>query len=162
MLIALMISMTLFFQSWFMDSTKPHLAHENTFYLRSADGSGFSAQELENNKGAFQTDFLLIQQDHLTGDICQPFFSHPYLEKRFYPVNRFNSTEIAENYFNRYVSPPDDHNLQQFATNLGANQVWMVKTNNNSYLKVWILDIDVNRSGNHPVAMIRFKAMKVS
>lgn len=161
MLFGLMITIALFFQSSFMDSTKPELDHHNVFYMRSSDGEGFSAKLLENNHGVHETDFLLIQQDHLTGDICQPFFSHPYLEKRFYPVNRFNNAEIAENYFNRYVAPPDDQKLEQFATNLSTNQIWMIKTNNNSYLKVWILDIDIDRKGNHPVAKIRFKAMRV-
>ncbi len=145
------------------ENGKSKIYDASVFYLRSTDVLGFCAKKLESvEMEDATTDFVLIQQDKLTGDLFLPFLSHPDLEKRFYPISRYNDAEIAENYFNRYVAPPDDRNLEQFASHLGANQVWMVKTNDNDYMKIWILDIHVNRSGNHPVAYVRFKAIKVA
>jgi hypothetical protein len=145
------------------ENGKSKIYDDSVFYLRSSDVSGFCAKKLDNvEMDEATTDFVLIQQDKLTGDLFLPFLSHPNLEKRFYPISRYNDAEIAENYFNRYVAPPDDRNLEQFASHLAANHVWMVKTNNHDYLKIWILDIHINRSGNHPIAYMRFNAVKVA
>jgi hypothetical protein len=106
-----------------------------------------------------KADFIIIPQTGLTGDVMSPFLSHPNFEKRFILAKEFDDAKSAEAYFDSYNVSPDGEPLQQFALDLRANQVWLIKTKDGSFCKLLILETKIDKETDY--VAIKFKAEKI-
>lgn len=131
---------------------------EEVFTLSTKDSKGFSAEYLRMADSKVRPDFIIIPQTNLTGDVMSPFLSHPNFEKRFILSKEFDDAGSAEAYFDSYNTDGNGEDLQQFALNLKANQVWLVRTHN-GFCKMLILETKSDKKSDF--VEISFKAVKM-
>ncbi len=140
---------------------EPDIKENNEVYtLSSKDNKGFLVEGLKiADFPKTKADFIIIPQTNLTGDVMSPFLSHPNLEKRFILSDEFDDSNSAKSYFDSYNISPEGENLQQFALNLKANQVWLVKTHSGAFCKIWIMDTRIDKTTSF--VEIKFRAEKI-
>jgi hypothetical protein len=130
------------------------------YSLNSKDSKGFSAENLKVvDFPKVKPDFIIIPQTNTTGDVMSPFLLHPNLEKRFILSEEFDDPESALAYFETFNEMPVGIALQQFANNLSANQVWLIKTISGEFCKILVLEIIIDKKTS--LAGIKFKAEKI-
>ena len=132
---------------------------QNEFTINSADFEGFSFESFKVVKyPGFQTpDFFVLVQIETHGELKGPYLSHPDLETRFFLAGEFDDLEGAEAFYDSYL-PEDEKTLQQFAMNVKANQVWLIKTNSGNYGKILIIKTKSGQIDDKPFAEIVFRA----
>jgi hypothetical protein len=130
------------------------------FSINSETGNGFSFER--KTISMKEPDFMIIPQKVITGDALSPFLSDSDLGKIFFLVSEFKDSKSAQMCFDsEFIRIPETGLLQQFATNLKPNQVWIVRTRFGEYGKIWILDSYGNRSSESPYAGLKFKAVLI-
>lgn len=135
------------------------LQNSKVYVLNSRDNKGFSVDLLKMaDFPKTDADFIIIPQTSLTGDVMSPFLANPNLEKRFFLSDEFEDSKSAQTYFDSYEEYPADEELQQFALNLKANQVWLVRTKSGTFCKIWILETKVDKGTS--IVELKFKAQK--
>jgi hypothetical protein len=132
----------------------------HVFVMNSRQNKGFSADNLKlADFPKTDADFIIIPQTSLTGDVMSPFLSNPDLEKRFVLTDEFDDSKSAEAYFNTYETYAEGDSLQQFALDLRANQVWLIKTRSGEFCKMLILETKIDKATSF--VEIKFKAEKI-
>ena len=165
---ALMCSMMIYFSACEKEDLSaeksgvsvPSNATTKVYSINSANNKGFSVEFLaEAGSPNIKADFIIIPQTGLTGDVMSPFLSHPNFERRFVLSKEFDDSKSAQEYFDAYNTAPEGEPLQQFALDLKANQVWLVKTIEGNFCKVLILETNVDKQTDF--VEIKFKAEKM-
>jgi hypothetical protein len=133
---------------------------EEIFTMSTNDNKGFSAEYLRlADSPKVKPDFIIIPQTNLTGDVMSPFLSHPNFERRFILSKEFEDAASAQAYFDSYNVDGNGQDLQQFALNLRANQVWLIKTREGDYCKILILETRIEKKSDF--AEVKFKAERI-
>jgi hypothetical protein len=72
-------------------------------------------------------------------------------------IREFNQLDSAEMYFNNLKEVPDSNYLLS-ADQVKINQIWAIKTSENKYAKILILDTEAYVDTIHPVGFLSFFA----
>ena len=98
-------------------------------------GKAFSVLISEN----IIPDIIILAHLDEQRNVLGVFFAADSLKKAFNLVNEFSNIDSARTFFHNLAEVPDS-NYQDLALPVSANQVWAVKTNDNKYGKILILN----------------------
>jgi hypothetical protein len=134
------------------------------FTLDSTPDRGFLFEGLKiieyTNASTVKPDFIVLAQVNAQGDVISPFLSHPDYLHRFILSEEFTNLDEAQAYYDTY-STPDNKPLQLIASNIKPYQVWLVKTNNEGFGKILVINTRIDKIDNTPFAEVTFKAAKM-
>lgn len=129
-------------------------------------GFSFSEQNLiiyPNSNNIIPDIFLQVNTAYENGNIdsIYVFLSGVGLTQKFYLVESFSTSDSARTYFDSLLQLPNITNMLCTAFPLQKNQIWAIKTNQNKYAKILVLEkyIDndqTNIKNNDPYCEVKF------
>lgn len=133
------------------------------YSLSSSKDNGFSFDRMNvvNNQIASQiyTDFIVVAGLNETGEFTSPFFTQLEFKTYFVLSKQFDNLQSAQQYFDSYTKMSENESYFDIsALPVQPYQIWIVKTQSNTYGKILILST-INYSSNHSTyCTVRFKA----
>lgn len=91
------------------------------------------------NSGNIIPDIIILAHLDEQGNVLGVFFAADSLRPAFNLVQEFSDYDSAKTFFYNLVEAPDS-NYQDLALPVRANQIWAVKTNENKYGKILIMN----------------------
>lgn len=125
------------------DSTGPGLGYNPDLVTINENIAGFSfeygrAISLPNSENIIP-DIIILAHINDQGDLLGVFFAADSLRPSFNLVNYFSDSDSAKEYFYSLPEAPDS-GYQDLALPLKANQVWTIRTHDNKYGKILIVN----------------------
>ncbi len=125
------------------DSTEPVIDENSDVVTITNTKMGFSfshgkAISIPNSDNIIPDIIILAHLDE-QGNVLGVFFAADSLKPAFNLVKEFSDFDSAKTFFYNLAEAPDS-NYQDLALPVRVNQIWAVKTNENKYGKILIMD----------------------
>jgi hypothetical protein len=136
------------------------------YSLSSGEVNGFSFDKMNVvNKPItthIYTDFIVAAGLNETGEFVSPFFTQLDFKSYFVLSKQFDNLQSAQHYFDSYITMTEDKSYFDIvAMPVQPYQIWIVKTQSDTYGKILILST-ISYSSNHTTyCSVRFKAEKL-
>jgi hypothetical protein len=129
--------------SYGCDSNEPIIEDTSDEVTITHNKNGFSflygkAISVPNSENIIPDIIILAHLDEQR-NVLGVFFAADSLRQAFNLVREFSNFDSARTFFNNLAEVPDS-NYQDLALPVSANQVWAVKTNDNKYGKILIMN----------------------
>ena len=133
----------IFLLAYGCDSTEPIIEDTSDEVTITHNQNGFSfssgkAITVPNSENIIPNIIILAHLDE-QGNVLGVFFAADSLRPAFNLVQEFSDYDSAKTFFYNLAEAPDS-NYQDLALPVRANQIWAVKTNENKYGKILIMD----------------------
>ena len=127
------------------DSTEPEIETNSDIATIDQNNAGFSFSHgksvaIPNNENIIP-DFLIAAHTDENGNVLGVFFGAESYRPAFCFVKECSQPDSALTYFNNLLEVPDSNYLE-LALPVNPNQIWAVKTSENKYAKILILDTE--------------------
>ena len=125
------------------DSTEPSIEENPDVVTISNSKLGFSfsygkAISIPNSDNIIPDILILAHLDE-QGNVLGVFFAADSIRPAFNLVKVFSDVDSASTFFSNLTEVPDS-NYQDLALPIRVNQIWAIRTNENKYGKILILD----------------------
>lgn len=127
------------------DSTEPEIITNSDIATLDQNNAGFSFSHgksvtIPNNENIVP-DLLIAAHIDQNGIVLGVFFAAESYRPAFYLVKEFSQSDSALTFYNNLLEVPDS-NYQQLALPVNLNQIWAVKTSDNKFGKILILNTE--------------------
>lgn len=127
------------------DSTEPGIVTNSDIATVDQNKAGFSFSHgkslaIPNNENIIP-DFIIAAHIDQNGAVLGVFFAAESYRPAFYLVKEFSQADSALTFYNNLLEVPDS-NYQELALPVNLNQIWAVKTSENKYAKILILNTE--------------------
>lgn len=127
------------------DSTEPGLETITDIATVDQNNAGFSFSHgksvtIPNNENIVP-DILILAHIGQNGEVFGVYFGAESYRPAFYLVKEFSQSDSALTFYNSLLEVPDS-NYQELALPVNLNQIWAVKTSDNKFGKILILNTE--------------------
>lgn len=127
------------------DSTEPEIVTNSDIASVDQNNVGFSFSHGKSvtipNSENIIPDILILAHIDMNGNVLGVFFGAESYRPAFYLVKEFSQSDSALTFYNNLLEVPDS-NYQELALPVNLNQIWAVKTNENKFGKILILNTE--------------------
>ena len=107
------------------------------------------------NTNNLKPDFSVYVQQNDTGVTIGPYLAQQDIRRNFYFAKYISIYDSAKLYFDTYKLNKDTV-FGETALSLKQGQIWIIRTNSNSFGKILIFETTSNDNENKPYAEIKF------
>lgn len=127
------------------DPTEPEILMNSDIATVDQNNSGFSFSRgksvtIPNNENIIP-DFLIAAHIDMNGNVLGVFFAAESFRPAFNLIKEFSQSDSALTFYNNLLEVPDS-NYQELALPVNLNQIWAVKTGDNKFGKILILNTE--------------------